>query len=186
MVKTRRKRKRLGILKDEGGQAITEAALMMSLFTASWVLLSVVGFMASNGIRTVPAARNLAWGKGNGRYEPNEVDARFFHYTGMSSGWSSASLERLSTSGISGAVIDPIISLFVTRAFGVWPGNASFGPGPGGSNRFPFSPLHTTFPLQHEEGFMIEWSMVDAHSEWAEVSETFDSGVVDTFKKLLQ
>ena len=61
-----KKKERPRRLEKTSGQALTEAAIMLSLLAFAWMMASYMTFMTQNGIRTASAARHAAWMLGNG------------------------------------------------------------------------------------------------------------------------
>lgn len=168
------RRRRLG---PEGGQALTEAAIMMSLLAFTWAGLTVTSFMTSNGIRTAAAARHLAWMEGNGlNGQSATLDSRFYDAVSVGNlGNPPPSASRRNIQGV-GGVLGMLMFFMTGDAYQVYHTEVTFNPigNPGGI--YPYVLMNTEFPILFDGpiGNVLAYNVV---CEWPDLSNTFsDSG----------
>jgi hypothetical protein len=96
-TRPRRTRRRFG---STSGQALTEAAILLSLFAFVWMMSAYVTFKLQNGIRTAMASRHGAWMRGHGlTVSTGPIEDDFFIHTGIASVGSQSS-DTVSLPGI--------------------------------------------------------------------------------------
>ena len=157
------------ILSEASGQALTEAAIMLSLFAFTWMLISVANFMTNNQIRTAAASRHAAWMKGNGVNQSGSIDSQFFSGNGFST-YSEAleEIEEVPTVG-------PILSVFMNgSAYSVWHTEVGFG-GPAVASQYPFILISPQYPFMRDTG-SGELLSTFTECEWAEVNDAWGAG----------
>lgn len=158
---------------------------MLALLAFTWSLFGFVAFMCNNGIRSVPAARHMAWMKGNG-LTPGQtgISTNFYAWTNYVT---LATAEReieaedplddapdTGDSDADGFITD-VLAAIIVWAPPVHVCEARFGiDGVADADRYPFTVMKTTFPFM-PESVVTNWLRVEGHSEWERVNENWDS-----------
>jgi hypothetical protein len=166
-----------GRLGGTGGQALTEAAIMMSLLAFAWAGLTVTSFMTSNGIRTASAARHLAWMEGNGLHgQAGTLDGRFYDVVSAGNlGNPPPAAVRRNIQGV-GGVLGALMFFMTGDAYQVYHTEVTFNPIGNPTGTYPYVLLDVEFPILWDGpiGNVLAYNVV---CEWPDLSDTFsDSG----------
>ena len=160
--------------RGESGQAMTEAAIGMSLMAFVWVLAYFASYMVNHSGRCAVAARHAAWSKGNG-VEVSADSLRgdvFFDNLPMVRLTTATEQTSDATGDLSGNIIvEAILGLFPD----IQKADVAFGVEEGGAvNTWPFMLTKTQFPFMPDSTVPTLMN-VSVHCEWDSVNETWDS-----------
>ncbi len=158
----------------ESGQAMTEAAIGMSLMAFAWLLIYLASYMVNHTGRCAIAARHAAWSKGN-EVEVSADTLRsdiFFDNLPLVTLTTATEQTSDATGELSGnAIVEAILSLFPD----IQKADVAFGLGEDGeATTWPFSLTKTRFPFM-PDSTMPTLMNVTVHCEWDSVTETWDS-----------
>ena len=171
------------LIRDDRGQALTEAAIGFFFFVMTFLLISYATFMASNNIRTVMAARHAAWMKGNGGDPTAAVmDAGFFFQDGL------CEVKQVEAEGIASSLTGGDAEGYTDDADGPFRYEVSFGiDNVDGSDKYPFVLMKTKLPFMPETK-LDNFLKVKSYCQWDEVSNAWQSmgdaleGIFNTIK----
>ena len=161
------------------GQAMVEAAIMLSLLSFVWAMMLYTAFMTNNGIQCIAAARHSAWMRGNGLSGPSgaQLDGLFFGKGDMATGLSSMTPNLGSKgSGLlsSKGAIGKVVMLLIRPSDDVRGATVSFGVNSlSTGNPFPFNLVAIDFPLV-KENHIEDFLSVQGYCEWEYVVEVFE------------
>lgn len=168
---------------NESGQALTEAAIGMSLMAFAWVLIYFASYMVNHSGRCAIAARHAAWSKGNG-VEVSADSLRgdvFFDNLPMVRLATTAEQSTDATGNLSGNdIVREILELFPD----IHKADVDFGVADGGeATTWPFTLTKTQFPFM-PDSTMPALMNTSAHCEWDSVTDTWDS-IGDIFESII-
>jgi hypothetical protein len=177
---------RRGILRDDSGQAMTEAVIGLSLTGFVWAMIAFMTWMASNHIRTAMAARHAAWMAGNGGSPTQEALASAFFYE--SSLVHLEEIEAEDTSdllggGLLGDVVGGIVDAMGGERFAY---KVSYGleeADIGSASFHPFNLLNVVYPFAGNT-MLSTYLKVDTSAQWEDVNEIWDDAL-DVIESIL-
>ncbi len=162
--------RRDNLLRDDRGQALTEAAIGFFFFVMTFLLISYATFMASNNIRTVMAARHAAWMKGNGSDPTAAVlDAGFFFQEGL------CEVNQVEAENIASSLTGGDAGDYSDDAEGPFRYEVSFGiDNADGTDKYPFILMKTKLPFMPETK-LDNFLKVKSSCQWDEVGNAWQS-----------
>lgn len=163
-------------LGQDSGQAMTEAAIGLSLMGFVWVMIIFITWMASNQIRTAMAARHAAWMAGNGGNPTDDTIApHFFYEEGPCSVVSNNAVDmsNLLGGGVIGGIVGTILNSMGGQRFGY---TVSYGLAEADvatTSIYPFNLIGAVFPFVGESK-IGSYLNVESSCQWEDVNQTWD------------
>lgn len=165
------KRKRTALV----GQILAEAAIGLALMVLVWILVVFSNYMANNRIRTVMAARYVAWIQGNGG-EPTDATAQGFFFGNDTK--LAHTLSPVQVPLITSLPDESTWASFIPQDFDTWSNTVTFGISPGelsGTTQFPFTLMNVQVPFM-PPALLPNFTIVSSHCAWpTDVGNTWNS-----------
>jgi hypothetical protein len=151
------------------GQILAEAAIGLSLIVFTWIVVTYVNYMCNNRIRTNMAARFSAWLSGNGANANanGSLPANFFVSNDTKLVKVASTKNTLSLLGVN------VPSIILPTPY-IYSNSVAFGTNISASAPFPFDTLSVNVPFMPMQDLLTNFTMVQAHCAWPDVSDTYN------------
>jgi hypothetical protein len=173
-------------LEQDSGQAMTEAAIGLSLMAFVWVMVVFITWMGGNHIRTAMATRHAAWMAGNGNSPTTaNIAPSFFYEEGPCSVETTDIVDTSDLLG-GGAFADIVGTILDSLGGQRFRYKVSYGIGEADvatTTIYPFNLMGAVFPFVGDTK-IGSYLKVETSCQWEDVNETWDSAL-DVIKSIL-